>query len=120
MNEQQFLESLFEVSELFRLAQGEIQAEWAPEKVPGITRFEALGTCAADNFHLMNERVRESLFDLIELGIVDGDEPLRTAICTGLIEALAVLSANDATRWVDVRRLMRERSGAHADAWLSL
>lgn len=118
MNDVEFIGLLNEVSGKFEVARNELISEWAPDVVPITTQFEALGECAARNIHLFDQDVCESLFELVERGIVEGDVRLRTAVCTGFVEALVTMRAKDSSEWRAIRSRMGAMTGAHADAWL--
>lgn len=61
--------------------------EWG-EDISGTLLFAEFGRAIAIEFSQMQSNDRSKIFDIIEIGMSDGDEILRTNLATGLLEAL--------------------------------
>jgi hypothetical protein len=83
-------------------AVAELRDDWAPDTPPSIVTMSTIGRTVASIADAERESDLEQVFSLIERLLVHGDESVKNAIATGLLESL--LAAASAKR-VDFRRV---------------
>lgn len=96
-----------------------LKDEWSPKTVPITTIYEALGEFVVEHFETMHDSIRKNIFELIEQAVVEGDDLLSTAVCTGLIEAMTTVASKNSDLWSKIREVMGQQTLCHANAWLN-
>lgn len=91
---------------------------WAPDGPPAIVVLGDLGRRMVDDMDSSDGAVNAYLFDAIEEALQQGDMELKTAVATGMIEAMVGRSWRNGV-WEDVLALFGELSAIHARAWAS-
>ena len=114
-----FVRELLELEPSLRAVRNEALDYWAPEEPPVTTLFAEFGTRVTGDFDALGRERAERVLALVERGMGDGDESLRTAVATGLIEALAAVAGKRPGTWERIRAAMGPASRSHADAWLA-
>lgn len=117
-NCQKFLDSLDEICPPIKKAIENLSERWKPRTPPLTTLFEAAGDALADNFECEEIDRNTSLFDLIERAMNEDDDMLRTAVATGLVEALVSSAVRQSGQWEKMVLQLGERTREHALAWI--
>ncbi|WP_155631682.1 hypothetical protein [Burkholderia stagnalis] len=73
--------------ELIREAREEAILDWGGD-IPVTLLFSIVGKCIAKRFDAFSEEDRSYIFEIIEIGMVEGSDRLREGIATGLLEAM--------------------------------
>lgn len=73
----------------FRIAYESVVAKWAPDPVPVTIIFSAIGRAFSGYIDQINDSDKSIFWKEVDLLISAGDEEVKNAICTGLIEAVA-------------------------------
>ena len=77
----------------------------------------AIGKELARCFDNMRNESRVSAFELIEEGMNSSDHALKTAVATGIIEALISESSRNEGLWSRIELQLGSVSRRHADGW---
>jgi hypothetical protein len=90
---------------------------WGADQPPVTVVFADLGNAIAENIGILPDAALRTIFATVEVGMTTSDDVLRTAVATGLVEAL--VSTADAKRdlWKDLDKLLGPASRKHAIAW---
>jgi len=93
--------------------------DWGQD-IPTILLFSNIGREMARSFTDLSMEERSFLINSMETGISSSSEGLRTAIATGLLEALCNTSqaSTDPNLWSTIHCNLGPRSRAYVDAWL--
>jgi hypothetical protein len=92
---------------------------WGDETPPPIVAFGDIGDAIVDNLTALSGEVRQKVFASIESGMTDPDDDIRTAMATGLIEALISRSDGKPGLWAEIESLLGPDSKKYALAWRS-
>lgn len=92
-------------------------AYWAPEKPPLTVLFGLLGSQIAEDFRSVGDATNDRLMLAIEQAMASDDEELRTAVATGLIEAMSC-TADGLGVWNDIRSRLGPLSAKYHHAWI--
>ena len=114
-----FVRELLELEPSLQVVRDEAIDYWTPEEPPVTTLFAEFGMRVARDFDALGRERAGSVLALVERSVGDGDEALRTAVATGLIEALAAVAEKRPGTWERIRAAMGPASRSHADAWLA-
>ncbi len=93
---------------------------WFPEEPPVTVLFGTLGRRIAEDFEHASSETNLRIFTLIESGMSDNDPQgeFRTALATGLIEAL-VNKAEQMKLWEHISKSFGRLSRDYVDAWFA-
>jgi hypothetical protein len=75
------------------------------------TLYSDMGWLIAERFSSLEDR--ERVFELIELGMRNGDRNLKTAVSTGLIEAMISRTGAQPARWRQISAQLGPLSAAY-------
>lgn len=92
---------------------------WAPDEPPITTIFSELGSRIIQDLYTSDAEVNRRIFRMIEDAMASGDDELRTAVGTGLIEAVIARTDGNEQLWRDVESMFGDRSLEYAQAWRS-
>jgi hypothetical protein len=92
-------------------------SSWSPETPPVTVVFSQIGDAIADHLVQMPTDVQQALFAEIERGMCSQDVDLRTAVATGLIEALVGKSDKQPGLFAQLEKLFGPASTKHALEW---
>lgn len=84
----QFIEKLLQKSEYLKEITEKIVEYWSPDPVPTIILFSEIGREFAQRFETLTSEEIEQISHLVEEGMSSGDDVLKTAIATGMVEAI--------------------------------
>ncbi|WP_455272816.1 DUF7674 family protein [Rhizobium herbae] len=93
-----------------------LKQEFFPAPTGIVSLCAEFGWHIAANFHSL--RNPQALFEVIELGMVRGDDGLKNAVATGLIEGLISSSDNRLGEWEVIVPYLGPGSKDYADAWI--
>lgn len=96
----------------------ECYAYWEPDEPPVTVLFSELGDRIFDEFDNLDVDEKCEIFQSIESALVSEEEPLSTAVATGLVEAMASKCFSQEERWKQVEKFLGESSLKHAKAWI--
>jgi hypothetical protein len=112
-----FSEKLMGTSSFLQMVGHEVFEYWEPDPPPVIVLFAALGKELARQFDAVAHKDKENIFQLIEDGMTSDDVALRTAVATGIIEALIGATGVDEILWSRISLQLGDVSRHHAEAW---
>ena len=90
---------------------------WLPEPPPTTVLFSEVGGAIAEQLDELADDVCLRVFSRIEEGMISVDAQLRTAVATGLVEAMVTSSDANRELWHKIRRWFGPCSLKHAEAW---
>ena len=90
---------------------------WGAETPPDTVLFAAVGDAIAENVLVFPGEVRRRVFETIEKGMVCPDMAIRSAVATGLVEALVSNADRRPELWAHFQSLFGIASKEHAAAW---
>jgi len=93
VNQQDFVDSLISI-EPIRLAKEVTERDWGGD-VPIALLFSNLGIAIADHYDELSREEQFLVFDVIERGMNAPNTVLRTAVATGLLEAISSRASKD-------------------------
>jgi hypothetical protein len=102
----------------FSRAKNEAIEEWG-EDIPMTLLFAKFGRSIANEFSKMSSKDRLSIFSIIEIGMTDGDEALKTLLATGLLEGLYGQISKDHDLTVAVINHLGGASKDYLVKWMS-
>ncbi len=114
----QFVEELIKTSDLLQNELKDTYDDWLPDAPPVIIIFAALGHAIAHHFDQIDSK--EFLFQQIESAMISENQLLKTAVATGLLEALVAETGQTNTLWQQIEKLLGKYSKAHARCWLGI
>ena len=114
-----FVKKLVAMSSSIEAVYREICDDWAPDSPPVTTLFAAFGVQIAKDLRVVDVRINQEIFSLIETAMESDDSQLVSAVATGLIEALIAKTIQMEGGGLDVALFLGKRSKQHAKAWLS-
>ena len=99
-------------------ARKETERYWTPEEPPLTEAFSEVGHRIVDDMALFDSDTKRSIMELIEEGMESLDEPLGTAVATGLIEGMIGRAAHVDGKLNELLSDFGPLSRAHATAWI--
>ena len=114
---QEYLERLTRMAPALGDCVARLAASWAPESPPLTILFSEVGDAIASHLAQMPRDLQQKLFAEIERGISSQNDELRTALTTGLIEALVGRSDKQPELVAELELLFGARSLKHAREW---
>lgn len=114
-----FVENLMSASDFIKNAVHETIEYWAPDPPPVIILFSALGHELARQFDSLEDRTRARIFNQIEEGMDSKDEQLKTAVATGMIEAIFSEAFKDDQLSQRIKLELGPASVRYVDAWMN-
>src|SRR5215217_3607279 len=100
MNVTEFKDRLAFFLPEFKRIEERLKKEFLPAPIGIVSLCSDLGWHIANNFHSLREL--QAVFDVIELGMVNGDDGLKDAVATGLIEGLISSSDSRPGGWEEI------------------
>lgn len=91
--------------------------EWGAQTPPDTIIFTEIGRAIGARFSAFTAEEQRRLFVGIEEGMLSHDAALRTAMATGLVEALVAKADKSPDLWSDFEKLLGTTSMEHALAW---
>jgi hypothetical protein len=91
--------------------------DYATERPPIVLVFADVGAAIADNLPHFSEQLRQRIFRGVEGGMTGSDIELKTAMATGLIEALVAKSDAKPELWLEFEKLLGAESMRYAETW---
>lgn len=91
--------------------------EWTPDKPPMTTLFAAIGDGISQELSGWSTNTRERVFAIVEIGMVNEDRLLQTAVATGLVEALVTNGDARPDLWIEYKKCFGPKTLQHAIAW---
>lgn len=79
--------------------------------------FAEVGDAIAENLPSLSNETRRKVFAAIEDGMVSEDTTLRTAMGTGLVEALVAGADKNPNLWAELESLLGTATMKYAIAW---
>jgi len=92
---------------------------WLPDEPPIIYLFGEVGESIINELLNDHKKSFKLCFDIIEDGLTNLGNLIRTAVATGMIEAMVAKSDNDLQLWTRLEKLFGPESKKHALAWRS-
>jgi hypothetical protein len=92
---------------------------WLPEEPPITTLFGEFGTEILAEYGSLDDNRKQILFRVIEDGMNSEDTELRTAVATGLLEAIANPCDPLSREWSAFRSQLGFQSRSYVDAWFA-
>ncbi|CAN5896646.1 hypothetical protein BH11PSE12_BH11PSE12_34370 [soil metagenome] len=119
MNENctQFVRRFTELSDVLDAAKQEVFDHWKPDQPPMTILFAALGKEMARQFDAIDEDARQIAFQYIEVGMNSNDVVLKTAVASGLIEAMIAEASRSEELRLKIEAQLGAASQRHALAW---
>lgn len=105
-------------NDFFCRVRDEAIEEWGQD-IPRTLLFAKYGRAIAIEFSKMSSKDRSNIFDIIEIGMTDGDETLKTLLATGLLEGLYGQISKDHDLTVAVIDHLRGASKDYLVKWIS-
>lgn len=99
------------------LALNKCLKSWGTEKPPATIVFAEVGDAIAENLAALPNETRRKIFAAIEEGMNSRDAALRTAMATGLVEALTASADKKPDLWIEFENLLGAASMKHAAEW---
>jgi hypothetical protein len=90
---------------------------WGAETPPATIAFAEVGDAITENLAALPNEARQKIFAAVEEGMVSQDSALRTAMATGLVEALVASADKKPNLWIEFESLLGVASLKHATAW---
>lgn len=90
---------------------------WAPDQVPVTIMFAAIGKELVRQFDSLPNEKKSAVFQYIEDGIDSSDINLKTAVATGVIEALVSESKENEDLWLRIEHQLGLSSRHYALSW---
>ena len=112
-----FVNAFVDQSLDLKLAHQKMLDEWMPENPPLTILFGALGDQVIENLSGREEAANRRIFQLVETAMASDDEELRTAVATGLIEAVVTKTDGKEALWQYALSLFGDLSKKHAEWW---
>jgi hypothetical protein len=100
----------------FADAEEQLRGEFSPAPIGIVSLCAGLGQHVAANFRSLSNL--KAIFEVIELGMISGDDRLKDAIATGFIEALISSSDNRPGDWKAIAPLLGQHSRNYAEGWI--
>ena len=116
-NLEAYLNEIFQ-NDFFYRVKNEAIEEWGQD-IPRTLLFAKFGRAIANEFSNMSSKDRSNIFDIIEIGMTDGDETLRTLLATGLLEGLYGQISKDHDLTAAVIDHIRGASKDYLVKWMS-
>lgn len=114
-----FINTLIERTASLQATYRETIDYWEPDEPPVTTMFAALGSRIADDFDSIETDINWITFRLIEEAMAGDDNNLKTAVATGLLEAIIATAWRHEGLWSRISPMLGDMSRKHADAWLA-
>ncbi|HEV2695902.1 MAG TPA: hypothetical protein VG347_23635 [Verrucomicrobiae bacterium] len=93
--------------------------DWGNETPPVTIIFAEVGEAIVENFATIHGEARKKIFILIENGMTSSNLGVKTAVATGLVEAMVAGADKKPDLWVEFKKLFGAASLKHAEAWLT-
>ncbi len=116
MNATEFTDRLAFFLPEFKRIKERLEKQFFPAPIGIVSLCSDLGWHIASNFHSLGNL--HPVFDVIELGMVNGDDGLKDALATGLIEGLISSSDSRPGEWEEIIPYLGPASKNYADAWI--
>lgn len=84
----------------------EFVMDYWPDNPPWTSLFGKIGFSICENWSSLNVEEKSNFFEIIELPMYEQDDYLKTAITTGLIEAIVHFTDNDKNLWAEIESYM--------------
>ncbi|RYF31150.1 MAG: hypothetical protein EOO23_03415 [Comamonadaceae bacterium] len=115
----QFIEKLMQTSQFLKNIGKTTKEYWEPDLPPVTILFAAFGNELVRRFDVMETESKDIAFRLIEEGMNSQNIVLKTAVATGMIEALVSKACEDAELWSRIEGQLGSLSKKHAKEWLN-
>ncbi len=113
----QFIEKMMKTSDFLQSIVLETLEYWEPDPPPVTILFAAIGKELTRRFDSMGNESRGIAFELIEDAMNANDNALKTAVATGVIEAIVSESSRNDELWSRIELQLGSASKHHAEAW---
>ncbi|GLS05441.1 hypothetical protein GCM10007860_25940 [Chitiniphilus shinanonensis] len=115
----QFLEKIAVGDEGMQETIGSVFDYWLPDDPPLTMLFSEVGEKIVDELFEVGWLNDQERFFLIEKAMNDADGYLKTAVATGLIEAMLSRASRYENGLSEILKMLGQKSRKHADAWLN-
>ncbi|NQE51500.1 hypothetical protein [Herbaspirillum rubrisubalbicans] len=116
-NLKNYLDEMCQI-DFFLRTKNEAVEEWG-EDIPMTLLFANFGKAIAREFSQMPPNERVSVFNAIEIGMLNGDEALKAVLAAGLLEALYGQIHDDKGLTEEVMNCLNDVSKDHLLKWIS-
>ncbi|KQY26043.1 hypothetical protein [Rhizobium sp. Root482] len=116
MNATEFTDRLRILLPEFTRIEERLKLEFFPAPIGIVSLCGEVGWHIAANFHSL--RNLRALFEVIEAAMARGNDGLKNAVATGLIEGLISSSDNHLSEWEIIVPYLGMESKVYADAWI--
>jgi hypothetical protein len=113
----QFIDEITKKFDGLQDAVNEINEYWKPDQAPVTIIFAAIGKELVRQFDSIKNEKKLEVFQCIEDGINSSDINLRTAVATGIIEALVSESTENEDLWLRIEQQLGVSSKHYALSW---
>lgn len=114
-NSSAFIEQFVRIGPMQAVRQQAVRA-WG-EDIPLTLLFSSFGEGIAEYYGALTQEQKTQLLDLVESGMKSGNQPLRNAVATGLLEALHQ-RASQSPQWDEIKSLLGETSMDYLNEWI--
>ncbi|NDP59176.1 MAG: hypothetical protein GZ090_07455 [Oxalobacteraceae bacterium] len=112
-----FIDEITEKFDVFQEATNEINEYWEPDQPPVTIMFAAIGKELVQQFDSIQNEKKLAIFQCIEDGMNSVDIDLKTAVATGIIEALVSESTENEDLWIRIEQQLGLSSKHYALSW---
>ncbi|AZP14076.1 DUF7674 family protein [Undibacterium parvum] len=113
----QFIEKLMNTSNFLQGIALETLEYWEPDLPPVTILFAAIGKELTRRFDSMGNESIVIVFELIEDAMNANDNVLKSAVATGIIEAIISESSRNDELWSRIESQLGSTSKHHAEGW---
>jgi hypothetical protein len=113
----QFIDEITKKFDGLQNAVNEINEYWKPDQAPVTIIFAAIGKELVRQFDSIKNEKKLEVFQCIEDGINSSDINLRTAVATGIIEALVSESTENEDLWLRIEQQLGVSSKHYVLSW---
>ena len=113
----QFIDEIANKFDVLQKSIDEMNEYWEPDQPPVTIMFAAIGKELVRQFDNLQNEKKLAVFQFIEDGINSYDIKLKTAVATGLIEALVSESTENEDLWLRIEQQLGGTSKHYALSW---
>jgi hypothetical protein len=115
MNSENLYDKLVKCEPRLSGSREEVAKNFYPQPPGAISVFSEIGERVAANFEILQNP--HAVFELVEEALKSSDELSRTAICTGMIEAMISYCDYHPGKWDLIQLYLGDRAGEYARSW---
>ena len=101
----------------FALAQSEVVEEWSPDEPPSVIFMSAVASAIASKISEFSNHDLQTTFGIVERLLVNGNDLVKDAVATGLLETLLAESSAQKLDFAVLSSFLGAESKMYCIAW---